>query len=134
MRIRRDGILSSRAPNLSVQLAVHIDTHIVKWQSDDVTTANILRAVANRRRLDILHWLKNPTSHFPAQVDGDLVDDGVCGLFIARKLKVGQPTASEHLRILVHAGLIRGTRIKKWTFYKRNEPQIARLKRTVDDV
>jgi ArsR family transcriptional regulator len=115
-------------------IAHDIDIHIVQWQSDDVTTAHILRAVANRRRLDILHWLKDPTSHFPAQVDGDLVDDGVCGLFIARKLKVGQPTASEHLRILVHAGLIRGKRIKKWTFYKRNEKQIARMKRTVGAV
>jgi DNA-binding transcriptional ArsR family regulator len=39
------------------------------------------------------------------------------------------PTASEHLRILSHAGLIRGKRIKQWTFYKRDEERIAQVKR-----
>ena len=40
----------------------------------------ILRALANVRRLRILEWLKDPRAHFPPQVDGDLVKDGVCGL------------------------------------------------------
>ena len=55
---------------------------------------DILRALANDRRLQILEWLRDPRAHFPPQVDGDLVEDGVCGLLIARKLKVSQPTAS----------------------------------------
>ncbi|MGD0735340.1 MAG: winged helix-turn-helix domain-containing protein [Terracidiphilus sp.] len=88
-----------------------------------------LRALASDRRLKILNWLKNPTQHFPAQVDGCLVDDGVCGVLIARKLGVSQPTASEHLKILCHAGLIRPKRIKKWTFYKREEAKIEHLKK-----
>jgi DNA-binding transcriptional ArsR family regulator len=88
-----------------------------------------LRALANERRLRILDWLKQPRKHFPPQVDGDLVKDGVCGLLIARKLKVSQPTASEHLNILVSAGLIRGKRIKQWTFYKRDEKAILKIKR-----
>ena len=88
-----------------------------------------LRAVANDRRLQILDWLKQPRKHFPPQVDGDLVKDGVCGLLIARKLKITQPTASEHLSVLIDAGLIRGKRIKQWTFYKRNEPAIRQVKR-----
>lgn len=87
-----------------------------------------LRAIANERRLRILAWLKDPRRHFPAQVDGDLVKDGVCGLFIARKLKITQPSASEHLNILAEAGLIRGERIKQWTFYKRDEKAIRRVK------
>jgi len=85
--------------------------------------------VANDRRLQILDWLKQPRKHFPPQVDGDLVKDGVCGLLIARKLKITQPTASEHLSVLIDAGLIRGKRIKQWTFYKRNEPAIRQVKR-----
>lgn len=97
--------------------------------SSEELTADVIKALANERRLQILNWLKSPTSHFPRQRDGDLVRDGVCGLFIAQKLGVGQPTASEHLRILVQAGLIRGKRIKKWTFYKRNERRIAEVKR-----
>ena len=88
-----------------------------------------LRALANSRRLEILAWLKNPAAHFPPQVDGDLVKDGVCGLNIAQKLSVTQPTASEHLRILSQAGLIRGKKIKHWTFYKRDESGIRQLKK-----
>jgi DNA-binding transcriptional ArsR family regulator len=90
-----------------------------------------LRALSNDRRLQILDWLRNPTRHFPPQVDGDLVDDGVCGLLIARKLRVSQPTASEHLKILVQAGLVRGKRIKQWTFYRRDEARIRKIKNLI---
>lgn len=90
-----------------------------------------LRALANDRRLQILEWLRNPRAHFPPQVDGDLVKDGVCGLNIARKLGVSQPTASEHLRILVQAGFLEGRRIKQWTFYKRDEAAIRKIKKAM---
>ena len=90
-----------------------------------------IRAVANERRLQILEWLKDPEAHFPPQQDGDLVKDGVCGALIAAKLAVSQPTVSEHLKILAQAGLIRPKRIKQWTFYKRDEKQIAAAKRAI---
>jgi DNA-binding transcriptional ArsR family regulator len=90
-----------------------------------------LRALANERRLQILEWLKEPRTHFRPQVDGDLVRDGVCGLLIAEKLGVSQPTASEHLKVLSSAGLVRGKRIKQWTFYRRDEARIRELKRTI---
>jgi len=90
-----------------------------------------IRALANGRRLQILEWLKNPTKHFRPQVDGDLVKDGVCGCLIARKLRVSQPTASEHLKILCQAGLTRPKRIKKWIFYKRDEARIRQIKKTI---
>jgi DNA-binding transcriptional ArsR family regulator len=93
-----------------------------------------LRALANPKRLQILEWLKDPERHFPPQVDGDLVEDGVCGLLIARKLRVSQPTASEHLRILSQAGLVRGKRIKKWTFYKRDETRINAMKQVIASI
>jgi ArsR family transcriptional regulator len=89
---------------------------------------DVVKALANDKRLQILGWLKDPRSHFPPQVDGDLVRDGVCGLFIAQKLEVSQPTASEHMRILVQAGLVRAKRIKQWTFYKRDEKRIREIK------
>ena len=89
------------------------------------------RALANDRRLLILEWLKKPRSHFPPQVDGDLVKDGVCGVYIAQKLGVSQPTASEHLKILAQAGLVRAKRIKQWTFYKRDETRIAEIKEAI---
>src|SRR5579871_1525013 len=93
--------------------------------------AAALRALANERRLAILAWLKDPVAHFPPQVYGDLVRDGVCGVFIAEKLGVSQPTASEHLRVLVAAGLLRAKRIKQWTFYKRDEARIREIKRGI---
>jgi ArsR family transcriptional regulator len=87
-----------------------------------------LKALGNDRRLLILDWLKDPRAHFRPQVDGDLVDDGVCGLLIAEKLGVTQPTLSEHMRVLVQADLVIPKRIKQWTFYRRNEPRISALK------
>ena len=91
-------------------------------------TANVIKALANERRLEVLNWLKDPRAHFPAQVDGDLVRDGVCGLFIAQKLGVSPPTASEQ-RVLSQAGLVRGKRTKQWTFYKRDERRTAEVKK-----
>jgi len=87
-----------------------------------------LGAIDNARRLQILDWLRKPTKHFPPQVDGDLIDDGVCGVLIAEKLRVSQPTVSEHMRLLVAAGLVDSKRIKRWTFYKRNEKAISAFK------
>lgn len=92
-------------------------------------SAQIAKAIANDRRLKILNWLKDPRAHFPPQKDGDLVEDGVCGIFIADKLGISAPTASEHLRVLSQAGLIRGKRIKQWTFYRRDEKRIREVKR-----
>jgi ArsR family transcriptional regulator len=93
--------------------------------------ATSMRALASERRLLILEWLKDPRAHFPPQVDGDLVKDGVCGVLIAAKLGVSQPTVSEHLKVLAQAGLVRAKRIKQWTFYKRDESRIRALKKDV---
>jgi len=90
-----------------------------------------IRALANQRRLQILDWLKDPVAHFPPQVDGDLVKDGVCGVLIAEKLGVSQPTVSEHLKILSQAGLVHSKRIKQWTFYRRDEARIRAVKRAI---
>jgi DNA-binding transcriptional ArsR family regulator len=102
--------------------------------SSGSTVAGLLKALANERRLEILNWLKDPRAHFPPQVDGDLVRDGVCSVFIAQKLNVSPPTASEHLRILTQTGLLRAKRIKQWTFYQRDEARIASVKRTLRSV
>jgi DNA-binding transcriptional ArsR family regulator len=88
----------------------------------------MMRALASERRLLILEWLKDPRAHFRPQVDGDLVKDGVCGVLIAEKLGVSQPTVSEHLKVLSQAGLLRAKRIKQWTFYKRDEARIRAIK------
>ncbi|GAA2205866.1 winged helix-turn-helix domain-containing protein [Nonomuraea monospora] len=89
---------------------------------------DLVKALANDKRLLILQWLRDPERHFPPQRDGDLVRDGVCSLFIAEKLNVSQPTCGEHLKVLAKAGLIRGTKIKQWVFYQRDEDRIAAAK------
>ena len=96
-----------------------------------MVSVGVVKALANERRLQILVWLKRPRSHFPRQVDGDLVRDGVCGVLIAAKLGISQPTASEHLKVLSQAGLVRGKRIKQWIFYRRDEKRIAEVKRAL---
>ena len=88
----------------------------------------VLKALASDKRVAILEWLRDPAAHFPPQRDGDLVDDGVCSVFIADKLGVSQPTASVHLKLLTAAGLLRAKRIKQWTFYRRDEQRIAEVK------
>ncbi len=98
----------------------------------DVTPA--VKALANDRRIQILQWLKDPVANFRPQVDGDLVKDGVCGLLIAEKLGVSQPTASEHMRLLVQSGLVRPKRIKQWIFYRRNEARIREIKRSISSL
>jgi ArsR family transcriptional regulator len=92
-----------------------------------------LKALANERRLQILEWLRDPRAHFRAQADGDLVEDGVCGVLIAEKLGVSPPTLSEHMRILTGSGLVRAKRVKGWTMYKRDERAIAAFKKAIRD-
>jgi DNA-binding transcriptional ArsR family regulator len=93
--------------------------------------AAVLAAVASPKRLQVLEWLKDPRAHFPPQRDGDLVDDGVCVLFIADKLGVTQPTATAHLQSLARAGLVTSKRIGQWTFYRRDEVAIGALKQQI---
>jgi DNA-binding transcriptional ArsR family regulator len=91
-------------------------------------TTDVIKALANGRRLTILDWLKDPRAHFRPQVDGDLVKDGVCALLIAEKLGITQATLSEHMRVLVQAELVVAKRIKQWTFYRRDEDRIRAVK------
>lgn len=95
--------------------------------------AKVFRALASPKRLQILGWLRNPVANFPPQRDGDLVDDGVCVIFIADKLGVAQPTATAHLQALARAGLVTSKRVGQWTFYKRDEAAIRAFKRQLRD-
>ena len=96
-----------------------------------MNTTDVIKALANERRLMILDWLKDPRAHFPPQVDGDLVNDGVCALLLAEKLGITQATLSEHMRVLSRTGIVKTKRIKQWTFYKRDEARISELKRAI---
>lgn len=90
-----------------------------------------MAALASPKRLQVLEWLRDPRAHFPPQRDGDLIDDGVCVLFIANKLGVAQPTATAHMQALARAGLVTSKRIGQWTFYQRDEAAFAALKQKI---
>ena len=98
-----------------------------------VAPAEVFRALASPKRLQVLDWLRDPVAHFPPQRDGDLVDDGVCVVFIANKLGVAQPTATAHLQALARAGLVTSKRIGQWTFYKRDEAAIQAFTQQLRD-
>ncbi|AHD01120.1 ArsR/SmtB family transcription factor [Leisingera methylohalidivorans] len=89
-----------------------------------LSTAQELRALAHENRLRILHWLADPTAHFPPQVDGDLVSDGVCVGFITEKIGLKQPTVTKHMQILQEAGMVESKKIKNWVFYKLRADRI----------
>ena len=95
--------------------------------------AELFKALASDKRLQVLEWLRDPEAHFPPQQDGDLVADGVCSCFIADKLGVSQPTCGEHLKVLSRAGLLRSKKIKQWVFYKRDEEHIAKVKQLLSN-
>src|ERR1700751_3021056 len=94
---------------------------------------DVLSALASPKRLQVVEWLGDPGAHFPPQRDGDLVEDGVCVLFIANKLGVAQPTATAHLQALARAGLVTSKRVGQWTFYKRDEAALADLQHKIEE-
>ncbi len=80
----------------------------------------VLKALSNENRLQIMKWISSPRDHFPQQRDGDLVDDGVCVGFITQKIGLSQPTVTSHMKVLEAAGLVQARSIKNWVFYKPN--------------
>ena len=102
--------------------------------ADQAVLEAALKALASERRLQILEWLKDPEQHFPPQEHGDPNEHGACNLFIVDKLGVSQPAASRHLKVLVDAGLVVATRRKGWTYYRRNEDNIAEVVRRLAEI
>jgi DNA-binding transcriptional ArsR family regulator len=101
----------------------------------DTHHLEILKALSNEKRLQILAWLKEPEQHFPPHQEVDGFGQGVCVAFIQKKLGLSQAATSQYLSILQRAGLLIATRIGKWTYYRRNEDVlkhfIAELKDTL---
>jgi ArsR family transcriptional regulator len=89
----------------------------------------ILKALANPVRRDMLRWLKAPAEHF-AQQDHPL-EVGVCaGSF--ERCGLSQSTVSSHLAALQRAELVTTRRIGQWVFYKRNEATIDAFLKHLD--
>ncbi len=93
----------------------------------------IFKALSNKTRLQILQWLKEPELHFSVQEHADFEQVGVCVGLIQQKCGLSQSTVSEYLTVLQKAGLLQATRVGQWTYYKRNEPAFAELRRLIGD-
>lgn len=96
--------------------------------SPDPGLLNAFRALSNPVRLQLLLWLREPERNFT--LDGaiaDPVEVGVCVSHIQAKVGLAQSTVSAYMAELRRAGLVKATRVGKWTHYKRDEKRIAEL-------
>jgi DNA-binding transcriptional ArsR family regulator len=96
----------------------------------DGDVVRALRALSNPVRLQLLQWLREPERHFSPEEVGQ-AEVGVCVSHIQAKAGLAQSTVSSYLAELERAGLVRSTRVGKWTHYRRDEQRISELLATL---
>jgi len=85
---------------------------------------NIIAAINNPVRRQILEWLKDRSNFPPALAEhSDL--DGVCVGYIQEKACLSQSTISNYMGLLKQSGLVISERHGQWTFYRRDEVAIS---------
>lgn len=90
--------------------------------------ARAFQVLSNPLRLQLLLWLREPLQNF--SLDGAIADPievGVCVTHIRARIGLAQSTVSAYMAELQRAGLVKATRVGKWTHYKRDEQAIAAL-------
>lgn len=91
-----------------------------------------LKALANPVRLQIMEWLRDPEGEFAEyEPIADRIEVGVCASHIQAKSGLAQSTISSYMATLERAGLVRSTRVGKWTHYKRDEARLRRVRDTM---
>lgn len=94
-----------------------------------------LKALANPVRLQIVEWLRHPESEFvDYEPIADRAEVGVCVSHLQAKSGLAQSTISSYMSTLERAGIVRSTRVGKWTHYRRDEGQLARLAAALSNV
>ncbi|MBB2741103.1 UNVERIFIED_ORG: ArsR family transcriptional regulator [Microbispora rosea subsp. rosea] len=102
--------------------------------SPDPGLVDALRALSNPVRLQLLMWLREPERHFPLEeAIADPAEVGVCVSHIQARAGLAQSTVSAYMAELHRAGLVKATRVGKWTHYKRDEQRIAQLVATLGE-
>ncbi|MFD1538600.1 ArsR/SmtB family transcription factor [Nonomuraea guangzhouensis] len=103
-------------------------THTTSSLDASAQLLDVFKALANPVRLQVLQWLRDPDLHFPPdQAIADQHEVGVCVSHIQAKTGLAQSTVSAYMASLQRAGLVRATRVGKWTHYRRDEERIAQL-------
>ncbi|MGE5625839.1 MAG: ArsR/SmtB family transcription factor [Bacillota bacterium] len=88
----------------------------------------VFKALANKSRLQILQWMKNPQQYFGGECPtGGPRGKLVCVGEIQEKLGLSQSTASHYLALLMKAGLVVPRREGQFTLYERNEEALREL-------
>ncbi|ALE83294.1 ArsR/SmtB family transcription factor [Pseudonocardia sp. HH130629-09] len=98
-----------------------------------VALVDVLKALGNPTRLQIMEWLRTPEASFSEyEPMADRAMAGVCVTHLASKTGLSQSTISTYMTTLERVGLVRSTRVGKWTHYRRAdagvEELLARLK------
>lgn len=81
--------------------------------SDNLRQAKVFKAFGDGNRLKILELLKGGEK---------------CACRLLEALKIGQPTLSHHMKILVDTGIVNDRREGKWTYYTINPNGIERAR------
>ena len=97
---------------------------------------DMIKALSNDTRLDIMGWLANPEESFKnlKLYHGKGLPDwgGVCVGSIQEKSGLSQSTISSYLKSMQKAGLLEYKRHEKWTYYRINEPAVKELCAFID--
>ena len=97
----------------------------------DEQILEMIKALSNDTRLDIMGWLANPEESFKnlKLYHGKGLPDwgGVCVGSIQEKSGLSQSTISSYLKSMQKAGLLESKRHEKWTYYRINKDAVREL-------
>ena len=93
----------------------------------DPALTRVLQAIADPTRRQILHALKERGGCSLGK------EEGLCASDIEMRVHLSQPTISHHMSILKAAGLVEARRFGQWMWYRRNEPAVRALAKTLRD-
>jgi DNA-binding transcriptional ArsR family regulator len=94
-------------------------------QTSDQKLDSALHAIADPTRRHILQALKERGG---CSIDKEV---GLCASDIEERIHLTQPTISHHMAILRKAGLVEAKKLGQWMWYRRNEPALRLLTKTL---
>lgn len=89
-----------------------------------IEMAELFQALANPKRIRILHMLGVVEDHFPPE---DRIEEWVSQRGMKKALRLSQSTVSEFMSILLRAGFIRSCQKGKFIYYRRESAAFASL-------
>lgn len=90
-----------------------VRSRLVTTDARDGLSADVLKALADERRLAVLRMLSQA--------------DELCACRLLERLDISQPTLSHHMALLVSAGLVSAERRGRWTHYRLRRERVAQL-------